>query len=196
MKEVEIRLSLAENVKSFVNIVSRFDYEMDLQSGRHVVDAKSILGIFSLALGSDGAIHWGGVTIHGVLTGVEELGSVRAVLAGWLILCAGEAVLAKFAERYFRNELTAGTPFTLAGAGELRRLGILSLVLPAGCAAAACLVEGAAAGFSGGAQEIAGDLWQDGNAGIALGVMFLALSLLCRHGAEQAGGSRGETPAL
>ena len=50
MKEVEIRLSLAENVKSFVKIVSRFDYEMDLQSGRHVVDAKSILGIFSLDL--------------------------------------------------------------------------------------------------------------------------------------------------
>ena len=50
MKEVEIRLSLAENVKSFVNIVSRFDYEMDPQSGRHVVDAKSILGIFSLDL--------------------------------------------------------------------------------------------------------------------------------------------------
>ena len=36
---------------------------------------------------------------------------------------------------------------------------------------------------------------KDGNAGIALGVMFLALSLLCRHGAEHAGGSRGETPA-
>ena len=50
MKDVEIRLSLAENVKSFVKIVSRFDYEMDLQSGRHVVDAKSILGIFSLDL--------------------------------------------------------------------------------------------------------------------------------------------------
>ena len=50
MKEVTIRLSLAENVKAFVNVVSRFDYEMDLQSGRHVVDAKSILGIFSLDL--------------------------------------------------------------------------------------------------------------------------------------------------
>ena len=47
MKEVTIRLSLAENVKAFVNVVSRFDYEMDLQSCRHVVDAKSILGIFS-----------------------------------------------------------------------------------------------------------------------------------------------------
>ena len=72
--------------------------------------------------------------------------------ACWLILCAGEALLVKFAERYFRNELAAGTPFTPAGAGELRRLGILSLVLPAGCAAAACLVEGVVAGFSGGAQ--------------------------------------------
>ena len=50
MKEVNIRLSLAENVKAFVNVVGRFDYEMDLQSGRHVVDAKSILGIFSLDL--------------------------------------------------------------------------------------------------------------------------------------------------
>ena len=50
MKEVNIRLSLAENVKAFVNVVGHFDYEMDLQSGRHVVDAKSILGIFSLDL--------------------------------------------------------------------------------------------------------------------------------------------------
>lgn len=155
-----------------------------------------VLGLFSLALGSDGAIHWGGVTIHGVLTGVEELGSVRAVLAGWLILCAGEAVLAKFAERYFRNELTAGTPFTLAGAGELRRLGILSLVLPAGCAAAGVPGGGRRGRIFRGSPGDRRDLWQDGNAGIALGVMFLALSLLWRHGAEQAGGSRGETPAL
>ena len=50
MQKYEIRLSLAENVKNFVNIVSKFDYEMDLRAGRHVVDAKSILGIFSLDL--------------------------------------------------------------------------------------------------------------------------------------------------
>jgi len=43
MKTVNIKLSLAENVKNFVNIV-------DLRSGRHVIDAKSILGIFSLDL--------------------------------------------------------------------------------------------------------------------------------------------------
>ena len=50
MKSVMIRLSLVENVNRFVNIVSRYPFEMDLRAGRHVVDAKSILGIFSLDL--------------------------------------------------------------------------------------------------------------------------------------------------
>ena len=50
MKSVSIKLSLAENVKAFVNIISRYPWDVDLRSGRHVVDAKSILGIFSLDL--------------------------------------------------------------------------------------------------------------------------------------------------
>ena len=50
MKSVQTRLSLVENVNKFVNIVSHYPFEMDLRAGRHVVDAKSILGIFSLDL--------------------------------------------------------------------------------------------------------------------------------------------------
>lgn len=50
MKSVTIQLSLAENVKDFVAAVSKYPYDIDLRSGRHVVDAKSILGIFSLDL--------------------------------------------------------------------------------------------------------------------------------------------------
>ncbi|MBQ9307921.1 MAG: HPr family phosphocarrier protein [Clostridia bacterium] len=50
MRKVEIKLSLAENVKTFVNTVNKYDFDMDLRAGRHVVDAKSILGIFSLDL--------------------------------------------------------------------------------------------------------------------------------------------------
>jgi hypothetical protein len=50
MKSFPIKLSFAEEVKTFVNIVNRYDYDMDLRAGRHVVDAKSILGIFSLDL--------------------------------------------------------------------------------------------------------------------------------------------------
>ena len=50
MKTATIRLSLVENVNKFVNVVSRYPFDMDLRCGRHVVDAKSILGIFSLDL--------------------------------------------------------------------------------------------------------------------------------------------------
>ncbi len=50
MKSIPIKLSFAEEVKAFVNTVNRYPYEMDLRAGRHVVDAKSILGIFSLDL--------------------------------------------------------------------------------------------------------------------------------------------------
>ena len=50
MKSVSIKLSYAEEVKTFVNTVNRYPYDVDLRAGRHVVDAKSILGIFSLDL--------------------------------------------------------------------------------------------------------------------------------------------------
>lgn len=53
MKSVTIKLDLAERVKNFVNIVSKYPYDVDLRSGRHVVDAKSLLGIFSLDLSKE-----------------------------------------------------------------------------------------------------------------------------------------------
>ncbi len=57
MKTVNIKLSLAENVKNFVNIINKYPYEVDLRSGRHIVDAKSILGIFSLDLSKPIAVE-------------------------------------------------------------------------------------------------------------------------------------------
>jgi phosphotransferase system HPr-like phosphotransfer protein len=50
MRAVNIKLSLAENVKTFVNIVNRHPYDIDLRAGRDVVDGKSILGVFSMDL--------------------------------------------------------------------------------------------------------------------------------------------------
>ena len=50
MKTVKIRLSSIEAVRDFVEIVRKYDSEVDLSSGRYVVDAKSIMGIFSLDL--------------------------------------------------------------------------------------------------------------------------------------------------
>ena len=50
MKTVQISLNSIDKVKSFVNTISQFDYDFDLVSGRYVIDAKSIMGIFSLDL--------------------------------------------------------------------------------------------------------------------------------------------------
>jgi phosphotransferase system HPr-like phosphotransfer protein len=50
MKEVEIRLSLPEDIKEFVKVTMKYPFDIDLLSGRYVVDGKSILGIFSLDL--------------------------------------------------------------------------------------------------------------------------------------------------
>ena len=48
MKTVTINLGSIDKVKSFVNDITKFDSDFDLVSGRYVIDAKSIMGIFSL----------------------------------------------------------------------------------------------------------------------------------------------------
>ena len=50
MKTVQISLNSIDKVKSFVNDLTKYDYDFDLVSGRYVIDAKSIMGIFSLDL--------------------------------------------------------------------------------------------------------------------------------------------------
>lgn len=50
MKTVKISLNSIDKVKAFVNEITKFDSDFDLVSGRYVIDAKSIMGIFSLDL--------------------------------------------------------------------------------------------------------------------------------------------------
>ena len=59
MKTVQISLNSIDKVKSFVNAITQYEYDFDLISGRYVIDAKSIMGIFSLDLSKpiDLAIH-------------------------------------------------------------------------------------------------------------------------------------------
>lgn len=50
MKTFEIQLKSIDDVKIFVNTVAKYSFDIDLISGRYIVDAKSIMGIFSLDL--------------------------------------------------------------------------------------------------------------------------------------------------
>ena len=70
MKTFDLLLSSINDVKDFVNIVSKYDFDVDLTSGRYVVDAKSIMGIFSLDLSKaiDLNIHAADGALDDILT--------------------------------------------------------------------------------------------------------------------------------
>lgn len=73
MQTVEISLNTMEKAKSFNNEIAKFDYDFDLISGRYVIDAKSIMGIFSLDLSKpiELAIHAGEEELDGVMAALE-----------------------------------------------------------------------------------------------------------------------------
>ena len=76
MKTIQISLNSIDKVKAFVNDITRFDNDFDLVSGRYVIDAKSIMGIFSLDLSRpiDLSIH-----------AEEDINNILEVLKPYLI---------------------------------------------------------------------------------------------------------------
>lgn len=53
MEEIKIKLSSIENVKNFVEKTAKYPFDIDITSGRYVIDAKSIMGLFSLNLDNE-----------------------------------------------------------------------------------------------------------------------------------------------
>ena len=74
MKTVQISLNSIDKVKSFVNSITKFDYDFDLVSGRYVIDAKSIMGIFSLDLSKpiELNIHASEADMNGILDTLKD----------------------------------------------------------------------------------------------------------------------------
>ena len=77
MKTVKISLNSIDKVKSFVNDITKFDVDFDLVSGRYVIDAKSIMGIFSLDLSKPIDLN-----IHAD----TDIDTILAVLAPYMVL--------------------------------------------------------------------------------------------------------------
>ena len=74
MKTVKISLNSIDKVKTFVNEINQFESEFDLVSGRYVIDAKSIMGIFSLDISKpiDLNIHTDGEELEQVIARLES----------------------------------------------------------------------------------------------------------------------------
>ena len=141
----------------------------------------SVIGIAFLAAGVD-AVHIGGVTLKSIVqinsgTSIETANIYMAVA---IILCSGEAVVAKFAEHYFKGELLDGTPFNMERAKELTRLGIITIgVSIVTEVVAASVYEIMSFIF------VSTDSLEIGNWGsVGIGIAFIIVSLICRYGAE------------
>lgn len=127
----------------------------------------------------DALLSSGGVVLDDMLqqTGVTQDYMV-AVFVCLTIIIAAEAVVAKFINVYFKHELKAGTPFTFEGAKEMLRLGIITIAVPVGASLAATIVFGIMAAGSGLDSEFNFEI------SLGMGLMFLALSPLLKHGTE------------
>ena len=146
-----------------------------------IVGAVLVLacGIFIGAGKMDALMSSGALVLDEMLqqSGVTQE-YVTAVLVCMTIIIAAEAVVAKFINVYFKHELKAGTPFTFEGAKEMLRLGIITIAVPAGASLVATIVFGIMAAGSGLDSEFNFEI------SLGMGLMFLALSPLLKHGTE------------
>ncbi len=140
-----------------------------------------LAGVFSLVLGAE-TFKLGGVTVRGLIENNADM-SLPAVYASLIvgaILCAAECVICKQAEKYLQNELADGTPFTLRGANELMRLGVLTAAVSLGavilCSIGLSIANNAYPGLD---QISLGEY-----SCVGIGLAMIVLSLLCRCGAE------------
>ena len=146
-----------------------------------IVGAVLVLAaaIFTGTGNFDALVSSGALVLDEMLqqTGVTQDYMV-AVFVCLTIIIAAEAVVAKFINVYFKHELKAGTPFTFEGAKEMLRLGIITIAAPAGASLAATIVFGIMAAGSGLDSEFNFEI------SLGMGLMFLALSPLLKHGTE------------
>lgn len=150
----------------------------------------SIVGAIGCTIGAivfgivgDSSIRINGLTLHGLIekeAGVSMATTLAAIIVAG-ISCMFEIYLAKVGERYFTNELEAGTPFTMEGAQELKKFGIKAIVVPV----IAGFVNSAAMAIVMFIFDEKNNWDYDGGVSIGIGIMLLVMSVLCKAGAEK-----------
>lgn len=142
---------------------------------------SSIVGIAALAIGMEN-IKMGAFTIKSIIKyeSHASLDTAKIHMATAIILCSGEAVIAKFAEHYFKGELQDGTPFNMERAKELTRLGIITIGVSIGTEIVAEIIYEIMSFLFGNVGSLNIGNWGS----VSVGIAFIIISLLCRYGAE------------
>ena len=138
--------------------------------------AGCLLGLLTLPLAESVLSENMFIAEQGTSIATGYLGCMIGIVA-----CVSEAIFAFLAERYFKNVLNAGTPFTFEGAKESFRLGITSIII----SVVSSIITGIAASMillisSPNAAELDFST----SFSISTGLFFLFLSIIFKHGAE------------
>lgn len=150
---------------------------------------------------------WTGITLVGVLCGVvwytgghvygashegalqltQAAGDLQmiGVLLGDFVFALTDGLLFLFAHRYLKQELADGTPFTIAGADQVRNLGIKTIVMPLVAAILSAVI------YECFCLAHPGD--RDNGTAVVLGIALILFSLVLRHGAELRESSQRQT---
>lgn len=142
----------------------------------------SFCGIVAASFGTEDIIHIGNVTIKGIFENNSGM-SINNIYAGMVVacvMCVIGAILCKFSELYFKHELADGTPFTLKGAMEIRRLGILNIALSLGGVMLTSIIHGIMSHFMSDIEA----LNLDTASTVDIGIIFIIMSLIFKYGAE------------
>lgn len=134
--------------------------------------------ICGIAISGIGTVIFGGMETLYDLTASASFYEMIGTLLVEFILTLTDAILMLHAFRYFSAEQADGTPFTESGAVQIKRLGILLIVMPA----VATILAGVIYGIFGLTQIDAADLGNGTSA--VMGIMLILGSLIIRYGAE------------
>jgi len=148
-----------------------------------IVFVCSIIGVCGCLIGLT-VLGLGNSEFAELISEGTQLGLTSSIfgLVSGLIWCVAEIITSYVAMNYFKRELEVGTPFTYDGAKELFRVGLFGIIVPL----AANVVEAIAFGCFAliDSQIIESDI--SSSFDIGLGIAFLVISVLCKHGAELA----------
>lgn len=139
----------------------------------------SLLGLaFGAAWYSGAAAYGTALETALFLTEAKGLSELTAVLLTEMVFALTDGILLLFAFRYFQAEQEAGTPFTVEGALQIRRLGVRTIVLP--------LVAVALAAAFGALYDLPQSAMADWSnaASVSLGIVLILAGLIFRYGAE------------
>lgn len=133
----------------------------------------------------------GGVTINNIID-VEDTTSLFPFFAEGIINCIGFIILTREAQRYLRLEIQAGTPFDLEAASELKRLGLITVIVPISANIIVEIVSNIFESITNSAAFSLDNLDFDNDGSIAIGLMLVLMSVLCRYGAESRASLRSQ----